>query len=242
MNFPASPANGETVTGPTGAVWQWDGTKWTFVPGGGGGGSVDVGDTPPTGPSSGNLWFNTDDSQLYIFDTDQNQWIVVANQPAVEGPQGPQGPQGPNALPMGVNDGSNAVAGQIGEYIQTIMTANTGLVSGSSYATALTLPPGDWECGAYANFIAVGGQGFTSLSAQLQLGASTYWWGNYTWIAAPSGWSAFTVTFPTVRVNHDLTPSAQFGAGYQATTTGGGNWGLSAPAGNAGLVWARRMR
>lgn len=30
MNFPANPADGDTVTGPNGAVWSWDGEKWVF--------------------------------------------------------------------------------------------------------------------------------------------------------------------------------------------------------------------
>lgn len=32
INFPTSPNVGDTVTGPNGAVWRWDGEKW--VPGG----------------------------------------------------------------------------------------------------------------------------------------------------------------------------------------------------------------
>jgi hypothetical protein len=39
VDFPSSPNVGDTVTDPdTGAVWVWDGTKWTHAPGGGGGG------------------------------------------------------------------------------------------------------------------------------------------------------------------------------------------------------------
>lgn len=32
MNFPANPTTGETVTGPNGAVWEWDGAKWVPIP------------------------------------------------------------------------------------------------------------------------------------------------------------------------------------------------------------------
>ena len=28
LDFPASPTNGQTFSGPNGVVWSWDGTKW----------------------------------------------------------------------------------------------------------------------------------------------------------------------------------------------------------------------
>lgn len=82
LDFPATPTVGEIYTGPSGQIWIWDGQKWVF--GGtpaGGGASVELGDTPPASPSPGNLWFDTVGSQLYIFDTDQNQWIITTNTP-----------------------------------------------------------------------------------------------------------------------------------------------------------------
>ena len=49
--------------------------------GGGGGGtaSVTVSDTAPTGPTAGNLWWKSDEGQMYIYYTDVNssQWVVA---------------------------------------------------------------------------------------------------------------------------------------------------------------------
>lgn len=52
--------------------------------GGGSGASVDVSDTPPSSPSSGNIWFNSSTGVLYVYvtDTDSSQWV----QPAVPVP------------------------------------------------------------------------------------------------------------------------------------------------------------
>lgn len=56
---------------------------------GGGGASVEVGDNPPASPATGDLWFDTVGSQLYIFDTDQDQWIITTNTPGGGGGGGP---------------------------------------------------------------------------------------------------------------------------------------------------------
>jgi hypothetical protein len=49
-------------------------------------------------------------------------------------------------MPPGVTDGSNAAAGQVGEYLSTLVTAAVGIAS-STWTTigALTLTPGDWD-------------------------------------------------------------------------------------------------
>ncbi len=47
---------------------------------------------------------------------------------------------------MGVTDGSNAAAGQIGEYISASNTAGSALTTGVGLNVAtLPLPPGDWD-------------------------------------------------------------------------------------------------
>lgn len=47
---------------------------------GGGGASVDVGVNPPSSPTEGNLWLNTESGKLYIYinDGDSEQWIQPA--------------------------------------------------------------------------------------------------------------------------------------------------------------------
>ena len=44
---------------------------------GGGGASVDVSETAPTEPEQGNIWFNSNNGQLYVYitDTDSSQWV-----------------------------------------------------------------------------------------------------------------------------------------------------------------------
>ena len=81
------------------------------------GGAI-VSDTPPASPTPGMLWFDSVGGQTYVWYSDPNtsQWVLAVS--ATQGPQGTaQGPAGPNTLPMGVTDGSNAAAGQIGEVI-----------------------------------------------------------------------------------------------------------------------------
>jgi hypothetical protein len=60
----------------------------------GGGASVTVSEIAPITPADGNLWFNSEDGQLYVYyeDGDSNQWVSAAS--GVTGPQGIQGIQG----------------------------------------------------------------------------------------------------------------------------------------------------
>jgi hypothetical protein len=50
-----------------------------LVPGSGGGASVTISDTPPASPSVGNLWWESDTGNIYIYYNDGNssQWVVV---------------------------------------------------------------------------------------------------------------------------------------------------------------------
>ena len=56
----------------------WDGAEW--MPLGGGGSEVFVGDTPPDEPEQGNLWWDTEDGRLYIYYNDGNtqQWVEAS--------------------------------------------------------------------------------------------------------------------------------------------------------------------
>ena len=76
----ASPPSSPTI----GALWfntttnrlmVWNGSTW--VPAGG---SVTISPSMPTSPALGDLWWDTTTMQLYIYDTGNNQWIVVSNQ------------------------------------------------------------------------------------------------------------------------------------------------------------------
>lgn len=40
------------------------------------GGSVSISTTPPTSPSNGQQWFDSDDGNTYIWYASQNAWVV----------------------------------------------------------------------------------------------------------------------------------------------------------------------
>lgn len=66
-----------------GQILIWDGGHGHWMPGDaqlGGGASVDVSETVPSTPQSGNLWLNTENGKLYIYidDGTSSQWIEPA--------------------------------------------------------------------------------------------------------------------------------------------------------------------
>lgn len=77
FDFPSSPATGTVVSGPNGAQWSWDGTKWRatvlVAP------NAYIGDTPPSNPVAGTLWWCSTDGNLYTWFTDPNssQWVIA---------------------------------------------------------------------------------------------------------------------------------------------------------------------
>ena len=84
---------GGNVVGPSagavdGHVAVFDGATGLLIkdggpPGTGGGASVTISDTPPASPTAGNLWWESDTGNLYIFYNDGNssQWVLAV--PAV---------------------------------------------------------------------------------------------------------------------------------------------------------------
>jgi hypothetical protein len=69
------------------------------------------------------------------------------------GATGATGPAGPNTLPPGVTNGSNAAAGQIGEYISSVMTSGITMSSGAWVTiTSILLSPGDWDVWGQGNW------------------------------------------------------------------------------------------
>ena len=74
------------ITSPiSGQVLKYNGTNWindTDISGSGGGSSsVTVSDTPPSSPSSGDLWYKSDEGQLKVWyqDGTSNQWVDTSN-------------------------------------------------------------------------------------------------------------------------------------------------------------------
>ena len=68
----------------------------------GGGASLVVSATPPTGASQGDLWFNSEAAGIYAFY--DGYWVLTSGEAGPQGPAGPTGPAG-EALPTGGTTG-----------------------------------------------------------------------------------------------------------------------------------------
>jgi len=83
FDFPNNPPIGTTVTGSQGELYYWDGVKWTSVAGTGSvtNGGTYVGDVAPSPPNPGQFWFNSIDTQLYVWyvDPTSSEWVVANN-------------------------------------------------------------------------------------------------------------------------------------------------------------------
>lgn len=230
VTFPPNPAIGDTVTDPvTGSVWTWDGYKWTFTPGsgggGGGGGTVDPADLISS--ESGNTLILGNDDLLYV--------------PTPGPPVGPL-----NGPIVGVTNGSNAAAGMVGEYMQSI-NQNNGGNGGATNAwvtpAVLILTAGDWDIFSSVQFNG------NSAAPITQFTDVALWMGTTTGAPVPSpvampdryatlanlgGRSLITLNSPTWRQN--LTATTTINLNIQATYTTGGQYGCSF------ILRARRMR
>lgn len=76
VNFPDSPTTGDTVT-VNGVQYEWNGTVWNRIESSP---SFINSDTAPTNPGDGDLWFNTDTLELFVWYVDgtSSQWVSVA--------------------------------------------------------------------------------------------------------------------------------------------------------------------
>jgi hypothetical protein len=93
LDFPNSPSLNATFTTESGRVWVWDGSRWESLgvtSGGGGSGSITVSETAPEDANEGDLWFNSVDTNTYIYYDDF--WVQTSDSQA--GPEGPQGDSG----------------------------------------------------------------------------------------------------------------------------------------------------
>lgn len=115
LDFPSTPQVDDTLTGPSGQVWKWDGVKWVAVAGGGGG-----------QPSQGDVRFDSGDLQYF----DGSAWQQVA--------------VGGGWPVMGITDGSNAAPGEVGEVVAAYQSVTGAAGVYNVTGVSLTLPPGDW--------------------------------------------------------------------------------------------------
>jgi hypothetical protein len=85
LDYPNSPTVGQIFSG-----WRWDGVKWVPAPGTY---AVYVGDTAPTSPVAGALWWDSVSGNLFVYysDPNSNEWVAASR-----GAPGPTGPPGTN--------------------------------------------------------------------------------------------------------------------------------------------------
>jgi hypothetical protein len=236
IDFPNSPTVGQVFS-----YWTWDGVKW--VPNTGAY-SIVISDTPPSNPTAGQPWWDSSTGQLYIYYSDPNssEW-VVANQQGPQGtqglvgPAGPTGPSGPNTMPAGVTDGSNAAAGQVGEYIQVINSNLTASVNaGWILATNISLTAGDWDVQGMSYAVVTGGM----TNYAIMLSTST---------SPGAGWPPATNPFSGAQINisgaaNDSIYTGMTRWSLTATTTINLHWLLAAGSSSQAYaaMRARRMR
>jgi|DEB0MinimDraft_10_1074344.scaffolds.fasta_scaffold03629_4 hypothetical protein len=92
---PASPWTGQVIYQvDVASSFMWDGSAWQ--PAGGGGGSIEISSTAPASPSAGDLWWDSDNGNLYIYydDGDSQQWVAANGPQVFVGTSAPDGYQG----------------------------------------------------------------------------------------------------------------------------------------------------
>lgn len=86
LNFPCNPYLGQTYES-NGVTWQWDGTAWTVAPAESTASysPVFISPFPPSLPNAGDLWWNSNTGQLFLFyqDATCEQWVAAATSSVV---------------------------------------------------------------------------------------------------------------------------------------------------------------
>jgi hypothetical protein len=113
----------------------------------------------PSDPSPNALWWDSSEGTMWLWFDDGNtqQWVEVTG-----GGGGDSG--GPQ---KGVTDGSNAAPGEVGEFLQAVISTYVQLPTGTNTLVgSLVLPPGDWDARA-AWRVGAGGMGSAIIYGQL---------------------------------------------------------------------------
>jgi len=82
LNFPTNPAVGQIYAVGT-ESWQWNGSAWQVVAGAETYSPVYIGSFPPVIAINGDLWWNRDSGQMFVYytDSDSSQWVSAFNPP-----------------------------------------------------------------------------------------------------------------------------------------------------------------
>lgn len=233
LDFPNSPTVGQVFTGGMGS-WKWDGSKW--VPNSAGTGTVTISDTPPASPTVGSFWFDSVGVQLYVYYNDGNssQWVPANNQAlagflalsggVMTGPMTIAGGSTANRdfAVQGVQDGTSAAAGIVGEYLSITGTQVTFSGPGTiANLCSLTLTAGDWSLDGAGSFtgdqpVYVTSLGINTVSATMDNFATI--------MTIPNIAGSFGSCVPTIRYRFSLTASTVVylvgRVGYWAGTAG----------------------
>jgi hypothetical protein len=220
------------------AAGAFNAAQWAQI-----GGTVVVSDTLPSNPQPGELWFDSVGGQLYCYYDDGNskQWVVAntfsggpylaLSGGTLTGPL--NGTTAKFSGLTGVADGSNAVAGQIGEYI-TSSGGGGGMVSGSPASVgSLSLTAGDWDVDADVSAAMSGGAAISYLAAALNTTPASV--ANATLVAALPFTANTSAVMPLMTTRFSLAAAATVYLGAQVNFSAGG---VTA----SGVMRARRVR
>jgi len=119
INFPTNPNNGDVHAGFTynSTKGVWESIAPSMMP---------TSDTPPTSPSDGQMWFDTDGGGAFVYyeDTDSAQWVEVIGSAGAAGADGAAGPAGA--------DGSAAVYATVDDLPGTASAGDQAFVTASN--------------------------------------------------------------------------------------------------------------
>jgi hypothetical protein len=144
LDFPNSPTANQIFTAPDGTQWKWDGVKW--VPAGAGGAGTVTSVTTGAGLTGGTITTSGTIAlgiPVPVADGGTNATAAAAALANLGG------------LPLaGVTNGSNAAAGQIGEFLSSVQTANVSIAATTATnITSLVLTAGDWDVSGEAQVL-----------------------------------------------------------------------------------------
>lgn len=145
---PATPWAGQTIfETDTTSSFVWDGSAWQAA--GGGSGSITVSATAPVSPppANGDLWWDSDNGNMYIYydDGDSQQWVAANGPQVFVGAAAPAGYQGQmwfdsstGKMYVFYDDGTSsqwvsAIGGSLaGSVLQVVSTTKTDTFSTTS--------------------------------------------------------------------------------------------------------------
>jgi hypothetical protein len=156
---------GLTSPGTAGNVLTSDGTAWTSVAPDAGA-SVVIGETAPSSPEEGDVWWNSTTGIPYIYydDGTTSQWVTFAMGPTgATGPTGPTGATGATGAtgPAGAVEYPQNI--QNGDYTLVLGDAGKHIYSANAGAQTITIPTNASVAFPIGSLIAIVNDGTTDI-------------------------------------------------------------------------------